>query len=359
MKYPTPEVGGLARRAAAQVAVVLVALIAASPWAPVEAAGAVNLKPTGARLILLGTGGGPIARKFSSQPANLLTVDGSDYLIDAGDGVLRQLAWADTSVTSLKAVFLTHHHLDHTAGLGSVIAFRWIAAMAGAAMPQLQILGPPGTTELSQAALRYFAVSEGIFRTEAPTAPAMATLIASHDVSEGLIYRDNNIAVTAVQNSHYSTVAMPATPHGFDRSYSLRFDTKYGSIVFTGDTGPSEALARLAEGSDILVSEVMNVPAMTAYLRARANLPDATLKNLIAHMEREHMPPEQLGILASGAHVKRVILTHYGTPGEVGKNSSFYLTGIRKNYGGVIVVGHDLSQLKLTQVCRPAHGRCS
>lgn len=43
------------------------------------------------RIILLGTGAGPIPRKLRSQPASLLIVDGIPYLIDVGNWVARQL----------------------------------------------------------------------------------------------------------------------------------------------------------------------------------------------------------------------------------------------------------------------------
>src|SRR3546814_1735999 len=44
------------------------------------------------RLFLLGTAGGPIPRQERSQPANALVIGGKVYLIDAGDGLLRQMA---------------------------------------------------------------------------------------------------------------------------------------------------------------------------------------------------------------------------------------------------------------------------
>ena len=40
----------------------------------------------GTRLILLGTAGGPSIKKSRAQPANALIVNGSVYIIDAGNG---------------------------------------------------------------------------------------------------------------------------------------------------------------------------------------------------------------------------------------------------------------------------------
>src|SRR6185437_1157513 len=64
--------------------------------------------PACTRVILLGTGGGPVARRLRSQPANLLIVDGRPYLIDAGEGVVRQLAWGGYQPPQIRTIFITH-----------------------------------------------------------------------------------------------------------------------------------------------------------------------------------------------------------------------------------------------------------
>ena len=46
------------------------------------------------RLITLGTSGGPPPRAHRAQSSNLLTVNGTHYVVDAGDGVARRLAKA-------------------------------------------------------------------------------------------------------------------------------------------------------------------------------------------------------------------------------------------------------------------------
>src|SRR4051812_11380202 len=72
----------------------------------------------GTRLITLGTASGPIQRPHRAQSSNLLTVNGVHYVIDAGDGVARRLVKAGIDVRDVGTIFVTHHHDDHTAGLG-------------------------------------------------------------------------------------------------------------------------------------------------------------------------------------------------------------------------------------------------
>ena len=69
----------------------------------------------------------------------------------------------------------------------------------------------------------------------------------------GMIYQDVNIKVTAVENSHFAFHEGPAA--GKHKSYSYRFETPDRVIVFTGDTGPSDAVTELARGADLLVTE--------------------------------------------------------------------------------------------------------
>ena len=52
----------------------------------------------GTRLITLGTAAGPLPRAGRAQSSNLLTVNGTHYVIDAGDGVARRIAKAGINV---------------------------------------------------------------------------------------------------------------------------------------------------------------------------------------------------------------------------------------------------------------------
>ncbi len=62
---------------------------------------------TSERVVLrtVGTGGGPVPLARRAQSANLLTVGGVEYLIDAGDGTLRRLAQAGVAYTEIRDVF--------------------------------------------------------------------------------------------------------------------------------------------------------------------------------------------------------------------------------------------------------------
>ena len=65
------------------------------PFAGLIAAWPANAQPValpeaGTRLVLLGTAGGPSAKRARAQPANAVIVDNDIYIVDAGDGIVRQ-----------------------------------------------------------------------------------------------------------------------------------------------------------------------------------------------------------------------------------------------------------------------------
>ena len=100
--------------------------------------------PPASVFITLGTMGGPIASATRSQPANLLVRGDAAYLIDSGDGAVEQLVKAGYRLQQVKAVFLSHLHIDHTGGLAAVMGLRYQNNPPG----QLAIYGPPGTKQL-------------------------------------------------------------------------------------------------------------------------------------------------------------------------------------------------------------------
>ena len=76
-------------------------------------------------LVTLGTAAGPSLRPHRAQSSNLLIVNGTYYVIDAGDGVARRLAEAGIDVRKIGMIFITHHHDDRTAGLGTLMSLAW------------------------------------------------------------------------------------------------------------------------------------------------------------------------------------------------------------------------------------------
>src|SRR5262249_12043879 len=80
---------------------------------------------SGTRVVTLGTAGGPLPRADRAQSSNILSVGGTLYLIDAGDGVTRRIVQAGYDLQRVGKIFITHAHGDHTAGLATLLLSRW------------------------------------------------------------------------------------------------------------------------------------------------------------------------------------------------------------------------------------------
>src|SRR6202521_5431056 len=106
------------------ISVAFAAFIATSVPAQTPATDATP-RAKGTVLITLGTAGGPLPRRERAQSANLLVVNGTPYLIDAGDGVTRRIVQAGYDFKKIDRIFITHPHSDHTNGLATLLASEW------------------------------------------------------------------------------------------------------------------------------------------------------------------------------------------------------------------------------------------
>jgi ribonuclease BN (tRNA processing enzyme) len=302
------------------------------------------------RIIFLGTYGGPKAVKFRSEPATLLVVDKKPYLIDIGPGTDRQLAWSGFKHSDVKALFITHHHIDHDGGLVSFLSLTWFerAWHHDSAAP-LGIYGPPATAYLVHTARDYLSVSERIFRAGVPALPPSEGMFEPHDIAtDGPFFDSDGLRVTAAQNSHFHFPSHDPAGDA-DKSFAYRFDTPSGAVVFAGDTGPSDAVVRLAEGADVLVSEVC-LCSGDSHWAAEESItkpPEGLDEQEYYHMVHEHLTPENVGTIATRAHVKTLILTHF-VPGDDDETSTVaYTAGVRKTFSGTVIAAHDLFEFDL------------
>jgi ribonuclease BN (tRNA processing enzyme) len=84
-------------------------------------------------------------------------------------------------------------------------------------------------------------------------------------------------------------------------------------IVFSGDTGPSDALTELAKGADVLVTEVGQPEEIVELYKKNGTWerrPPEEREAFLRHMKEEHVTPEDVGKMAAKAGVKMVVLTH-------------------------------------------------
>lgn len=296
--------------------------------------------PGRTEILFLGTTGGPVLRADRSEPATLLIVDGRAYLIDCGIGTMRRMLEAGIASQNIRTIFLTHLHADHDLGLADVMGNDFLATSPG---QTIDIYGPPQTKELVDAAFHYITLGFAAFAAEGIGNGASRSPFVAHEIQhEGLVYQDDKIRVTAAENTHYAL--MPAPYRQQMKSYSYRIETPHGVVVFTGDTGPSDTVTRLASGADVLVSEVQDIHAITKAFNRMAeqnHWPPERTAALIQHMRQEHVDEEEVGNMATKARVKSVVLYHYSPPPA---NPSAYAAAVKNNFAGPVFAPADLDR---------------
>ena len=172
----------------------------------------------------------------------------------------------------------------------------------------------------------------------------MDSIFHGHDVAAGLIYQDANVKVSAVENTHFN-FPVGSPPYGKYTSYSYRFETPGRVVVFTGDTGPSSAVTELANGADVLVTEVTS-PEEVVDSQSQAGIwqakTPAEQEGFLRHMHEEHVTPEDVAKMATKAAVKTVVMTHFGPTVTPDDDYQRYAREAKKYFSGNIVLAKDL-----------------
>lgn len=237
----------------------------------------------GLRLTVLGSG---TAYPSAARAATAFALHAGErtFLVDGGAGTLLRCAQAGIDARALAGGLYTHHHPDHCAELASLLfGFR----MPPARTAPYPILAGAGFARVLQgldlAWGRWVARPEGSALVELP-------LEASAELDFGPL----------------RVRAAPAA-HGAGALH-LRVEFEGVAVVFSGDTGPSEALAELARDADLLVCECASTEAapLPGHLRASdvADLVCAARPREVwlHHLYPEVDPREALAsVAASGA----------------------------------------------------------
>lgn len=201
--------------------------------------------------------------------AHHLHTPAASVLLDCGTGTLHGLSRAGVNWRELDIVAVTHFHTDHVTDLPALLAaFRF----TGRSRP-LSIVGPPGIGGL----LEGFAAIFG----------------------DWILHPDYVLTVEPMSDSVLSLspeldLATAPTPHTAN-SIAYRLAGPWGSMGYTGDTGPSTELGVFFRGVELLVAECGSSDAV----------PSET-----------HLSPSGLADLIGIAKPSAAVVTHVYPPKE-------------------------------------------
>lgn len=285
-------------------------------------AGAAQGAPAGAGenpvIVMLGTGT-PRPLPDVWGPATAVVVGDRVFLVDAGAGVERRLAAAGLPIDGVTAAFISHLHSDHVLGLPDLIFTSWVM---GRTRP-FPVYGPHGLAQMTEHL--YAAFSEDIrIRTEGLEHESREGYrIDVREIGPSVVYDSGGVRVTAFQVDHGE----------WREAYGYRFDSPGRSIVFSGDTRPSDELVRMATGVDVLVHEVQ--PSDSTQHPA-----NRSTAGWASYVRAYHTTALQLGELAARARPKLLVVYHNGRRVPADR----ILADIRRSFSGPVAIAADLQR---------------
>ena len=194
----------------------------------------------------------------------LLEADGFRVVVDMGNGSLGALQ-KYTGLFDVDAVFLSHLHVDHCVDLYSYSVAR-VYTPAGP-QPAIPVYGPARTAER----MGYIHGLDG-------DDLGLTKRFTFETLEPGRLA----VGPFDIELAHVN--------HPVE-TFAFRFAHGGRSLVYTGDTGETEAVPALAAGADVLLSEA-------AFLEGPGLPPDI------------HLTARQAGGYANRAGVGRLVLTH-------------------------------------------------
>ena len=270
-----------------------------------------------ARVVLIGTKGGPAVRPGGAMPtSSLLEMDGQRIVVDCGLGVTAGVTHAGVSLRDLDAIFITHLHSDHLLELGPLIHTAWTTGLNR----RLRVYGPPGTRAYWQGFLASMAFDNAIRVADEGRTP-LEDLVDLHEFTEGPVCE----GVEALRVPH---------PPVHD-CFALKF-TGAHVVVFSADTAFHPPLADFARGADLLIHEAMLPDAVEALVQ-RTGLGD----KLRAHLHASHSTAEQAARIATMAGVKHLALNHLIPADDPAFTDAHWHAALAPHWQGRLTLGKD------------------
>lgn len=293
-------------------------------------------EPPGAgeiRVTVLGSGD-PFVKKSQASASLLIEVGNEDhdfFFFDLGSGALANFNGLGLPVTATSKVFLTHLHADH---VGDVPTLLWSLAKAGRRDP-VEVWGPAGETrplgtraytELLQAAHAWD--MESLNGHPGQSGARTITTEVPYD-KPATVYERNGVTISSFPVIHILNGAV---------GYRLDFDGR--SVVFSGDTRPTNTVIAGCDGADLLIHETFPTAAVLAQ---KAGMPLPVAEMIV---NGAHTSPSMAGLVFERAGARMSAMWHlvvdHDTVGPV-------YAEMRTKHDGPVVISQDLTVFDITK----------
>jgi len=211
------------------------------------------------KINFLGTCSGTEPKEGRHHCSIVFEINGVYYWFDAGENCSHAAYTSGIDVTRVRAVFISHMHIDHIGGLANLIfTIRKVANRTK--IPHIN----NNSYDVFVPDLEKFKAIKLIGNAYRERGNVE---IFEHRVTDGIIFEDQNIRVSALHNDH-----LREADTGDWHSYSYLIESEGKRIVFSGDVHyPHELDPLIADGCDLLIMETGHhkVADVCEYVKSR------------------------------------------------------------------------------------------
>lgn len=263
-----------------------------------------------------------------SMPAIAIKHEGNVYLFDCGEGTQRQIMKYRVGYGSLKAIFISHLHLDHFLGVYGIIETLHLTSPCP---KEIHLFAPAGIPLINNRAF-----------------------LKLHEISSGELLNHDELSIRAFPVRHgrnafgFVVTEKDKIKFNADKAHGLGMkgkmfneiqkkgfitvngkrikleDVSYVKpglkVVYSGDCAPSKRLIEHAKNADLLIHDGM----FGSEHKAEA-------------FERSHSTVEDAAQIAKDAGVKQLVLTHISPRYP---DTSALLESAKKIFNSVLIA-HD------------------
>jgi ribonuclease Z len=287
------------------------------------------------KIRLLGTGTPTPSLKRKSS-GYLIEVDKDVIIFDCGPGSYHRMLEAGIKPTQVTNLFLTHLHYDHCLDYATLMLTRW--DQGADLVDELNIYGPSPIRKITeqligrngafspdiQARIKHQG-SIDIFEARGGTTPRRWPKPNVKELEPDSTVENKNWRIKTCEVNHVQP---------YLKCFAYRLETKEGSFVYSGDSGPCEELVKLANNCDVLVH-------MCHYISGTEPT-DEYAKVCGGHLE--------VAETARKANAKTLVTSHMLNQMDVPGVKERIINEMGEIYKGNIIWGEDLMEIPL----RPA-----